>query len=99
PELPGPDERAVLRRDLGLDDGDVVVVFVGQLEDRKDPMTAILAAERARAAGAAIVLLLAGEGPLAESVAAREGAAVRYLGYRRDVPHLLGAADIFVAPS
>jgi glycosyltransferase involved in cell wall biosynthesis len=48
------------------------------------------------------LLVIAGEGPLAGSLAtaAREsGAAVRFLGQRADIPVLLAAADVVVVPS
>ncbi len=51
-----------------------------------------------------LVTLLAGEGPLENSLRAQcatlgLGNRVRFLGYRRDVPELLEAADIVVLPS
>ena len=51
-----------------------------------------------------LVTLLAGEGPLEQSLRAQCAALgldhrVRFLGYRRDVPELLEAADIVVLPS
>lgn len=48
------------------------------------------------------LLAIAGEGPMAGELAERSrvaGADVRYLGHRADVPALLGAADVVVAPS
>ena len=52
PLPPPPDlaERARTRAALGLEEGDLAVLFVGQLETRKDPLGAIAAVEAARLA-------------------------------------------------
>ena len=60
----------------------VAGLYLGQLEPRKRPLDAVAAAELAAARGAPLVLLVAGDGPLAGAVGARAGAAVRPLGYR-----------------
>lgn len=92
-------EREAAREELGLSGGEVVFVYVGQLEERKDPLAAARAAMAARAGGAPVTLLAAGDGPLAPELAACSGEAVRPLGRRSDVPRLLAAADAFVLPS
>jgi glycosyltransferase involved in cell wall biosynthesis len=94
-----PALRAAARAELGLADGDLAVLYLGQLEERKDPLTAVRAAERAVAGGAPLVLLVAGDGPLLDAVRAAAGPAVRVLGFRSDAPRLLAAADAFVLPS
>jgi glycosyltransferase involved in cell wall biosynthesis len=92
-------ERAAARAGLGLADGEVAALFLGELEARKGPLVAIEAAERARDRGAPLVLLVAGDGPQAAQVAARASGGVRVLGHRDDVPVLLAAAEILVMPS
>jgi glycosyltransferase involved in cell wall biosynthesis len=94
--LPARGDRRRVRVELGLADGDVLGVFVGQLEPRKEPLLAIAAAERA---GPPFVLALAGDGPDAAAVAARAGPAVRPLGFRTDLVDIFAAADVYVAPS
>jgi glycosyltransferase involved in cell wall biosynthesis len=94
-----PERRARARRSLGLGDEEVGVLFVGQLEERKDPLGAIAAVEAARASGAGLVLLIAGGGPLEQEVRARAGAAVRALGHRDDLGEVYPAADLFLLPS
>ena len=101
-ELPlplAPAERAAIRAELGLADGDVAALFLGELSERKGVLVAVEAAVRAAGAGAPLVLLVAGDGPQAADVRARAGAAVRPLGFRRDPERLLCAADLFVLPS
>jgi glycosyltransferase involved in cell wall biosynthesis len=43
--------------------------------------------------------LIAGDGPLRESLEARSGDGVTWTGFRRDVPELLASSDLFVLPS
>jgi glycosyltransferase involved in cell wall biosynthesis len=101
PLPPAPDRarRAATRAELKVGDDEVLFLFVGALEPGKDPLAAIAAAQAVRERGLPAVLALAGDGPLAGSVAAAEGAAVRPLGFRSDVWRLLEAADAFVLPS
>jgi glycosyltransferase involved in cell wall biosynthesis len=94
-----PARRVRTREAIGVGDSDLVALYVGRLESRKDPLSAIAAVEMARARGAPLVLLVAGAGPLERQVSVRAGAAVRPLGHRDDVDELYAAADLFVAPS
>jgi glycosyltransferase involved in cell wall biosynthesis len=94
-----PEQRARARSAVGLGEDDVGVLFVGQLEERKDPLGAIRAVEAARRDGAKLVLLIAGGGPLEQQVAAEAGPAVRLLGHREDLTDLHAAADLFLLPS
>lgn len=94
-----PEQRAEARRAVGLEEGAIGVLFVGQLEERKDPLGAIAAVEAARARGSELVLLIAGGGPLEQEVAAKAGPGVRPLGHRDDLADLYTAADLFLLPS
>lgn len=108
--VPGMAEVAALRAELG-GPGQPVVLAVGRLAGQKGFGTLIEAAARwqrpgpprpggPRSAGA--VLVIAGQGPLLARLrrqAGRAGAAVRFLGYRADVPALLAAADVVAVPS
>ena len=95
--------RAATRAALGLGD-EPVILTMARLDDQKGhrhliDALAILAARRPN-----LVTLLAGEGPLEDSLRAQCAALgiadrVRFLGYRRDVPEILEAADIVVLPS
>jgi glycosyltransferase involved in cell wall biosynthesis len=92
----GPDRksRAAVRREVGVGDTDVVAIWVGSLDERRDPVAAVRAAERA-----ATTLLVAGDGPLRSQVERAASDHVRVLGHREDVPRLLAAADIFLLVS
>jgi glycosyltransferase involved in cell wall biosynthesis len=94
-----PAARAAVRAALDLHDDAVAALYVGQLEPRKDPLTAARAAINAHARDHRIVLLIVGDGPQAAELGALGGPAVQLLGQRRDVSELLGAADVFVMPS
>jgi glycosyltransferase involved in cell wall biosynthesis len=94
-----PQERANARAVLGLADDAVAILYAGQLEPRKDPLTAVRATRIARRSDPRIVLLVAGDGPLADELESMRDEGVRPLGQRRDVDRLLAAADVFVMPS
>ena len=86
-------------RALGSATSEVGVLFVGQLEERKDPLGAIAPSRRRGRGGAELVLLLAGDGPLERQVARARRAGVRPLGHREDLADLYAAADLFLLPS
>jgi glycosyltransferase involved in cell wall biosynthesis len=99
PPPPDPVTRAELRDSLELPDSAVVVLYLGQLEKRKDPMTALRAVQRVHRQDPRVVLLLAGTGPCAPQLATAAGDETRMLGHRTDVERLLAGADVFVMPS
>jgi glycosyltransferase involved in cell wall biosynthesis len=101
--MPSPslEDRALARAALGLSPEATVGVFVGSLDDRKDPFVAARAAAAVAREGVPFVLLLVGDGPLRAELErfASENGSVRVVGFRDDVPALLAAADLFVLPS
>jgi len=99
PPTVDPERRTRARSALGLGESEVGVLFVGQLEERKDPLGAIRAVEAARRNGAELVLLIAGGGPLERQVAAEAGPGVRPLRHRENLDDLYAAADLFLLPS
>jgi glycosyltransferase involved in cell wall biosynthesis len=94
-----PEKREMARARLRLGQDEIVGLFIGRLEPRKEPLLAAEAADRARSADIDVVLLMAGDGPLAKAVKEAAGPAVRPLGFYRDVELLYAAADFFVLPS
>jgi len=90
------------REELGVEDGTTVIGTVGRLDDAKGYDVLIEAI--ARLAAPKVRLVLVGDGPrsglLRDLVRDRGlGHAVRFLGWRRDVPRVMAAFDIFAQPS
>ena len=89
-----PAQRAAVRHELGVADDEVVAIWVGSLDARKDPLTVVSAANET-----GIALIVVGDGPLRQEVAQAAGPKVFVLGQRNDVQRFLGAADIFITSS
>lgn len=92
------------RQKLGLGQGTFVIGAVGRLVPQKGHRYLIEAVRRMASAGEDVALAIVGEGPLLgrleEQVAAAElGRRVFFIGFRRDIPDLLAAFDVFVLPS
>jgi len=69
-------------------------IWVGSLDERRDPVAVVRAAERT-----ATSLVIVGEGALRADVERAARTHVRVLGQQDDVPRLLAAADFFVLMS
>jgi glycosyltransferase involved in cell wall biosynthesis len=97
-------ERAELRARLGVPAGAVCAAFVGKLQPVKDLGTLFAGAARARERGAAMHLLVVGEGaerPALERQAREAGLAVTFAGFlnQTELPSAYVAADLLVLPS
>jgi glycosyltransferase involved in cell wall biosynthesis len=100
--LPGPVGSAVresVRSELGLSSDAFAVLYAGELEPRKHPLTAAEAVLELSRSGEPAVLLVAGEGPLRRRLERLPPVAVRVLGFRDDLERLMAASDAFVMPS
>lgn len=92
------------RRELGLSDDDDVLVAIANLKPQKDPLTLMRAMPAVLRARPRAILLYAGDGDLRPTVEAEIarlgiGERVRLLGWRRDVPAVIGAGDVVVLSS
>jgi glycosyltransferase involved in cell wall biosynthesis len=97
-----PRER--VREELGFGGGDIVVGTLACLKPQKAPLDFIETARTALAIDRRMRFFIAGDGPERAAVEARIAAAglgdaVKLLGWRRDVPDLLHAMDIFLLTS
>lgn len=97
-------DREAARAELGLSPHDVVIGTVGRLEPEKDQATLLEAFRQVKGGNRPIRLLIVGDGRMAgelKSQAERIGVSDRtlFLGYRRDIPKLLAAMDVFVLSS
>ena len=93
-------DRTQVRAELGIAQDAPVVICVGEHSQRKNHETVL----RAAALLPEVEVLFCGVGekqPELEALAAELDIAhrVHFLGFRRDVPQLLGASDIFMFPS
>jgi len=92
------------RRRLGLETFDPLIGAVGRLSDEKGHLVLLRAFAAVLRNFPRAGCLIAGEGPARaalEAEAARLGisGSVRLAGFRRDVPGVLAALDLFVQPS
>jgi glycosyltransferase involved in cell wall biosynthesis len=99
-----PEVREEVRQELGIAQGETVLIFTGRLEVMKriDILLSALAGQLAQFPNTRLLLL--GEGTMKDKLmvqAQQSGIAerVHWLGFRRDVPRLLAAADVYVQSS
>lgn len=95
-----------LKKILGLDSKEKIIISVGALTEQKDHSTLLKAITCLKnlSPKSPFKLLIAGDGPLLNNLLqeARNldvDNIVQFLGFRQDVPNLLGASDIFVLSS
>ncbi len=93
-----------LRAEFGIGAGSPVVGLVGALAPQKGHEALIAAAPAILAAAPDTVFLCVGEGRLRERLQRRVdrvgiGGAFRFIGFRRDVPFLIGLCTVIAAPS
>lgn len=98
------DDRAAVRRELGLGDGDVVVGTVANLRRQKGYPDLLAAAQRALQVRTDVRFVAVGQGPDEAEVRAlrdRLGLGDRFalLGYRPDAIRVLSACDVFCLAS
>jgi glycosyltransferase involved in cell wall biosynthesis len=98
------DDRRAVRREMGVGDGEFVILQVARLDYLKDHATAVRTLARVLPHRPEARLVLVGEGPELGAIrdaVRRDGveAQVRFLGLRKDVARLLSAADLFLLTS
>jgi glycosyltransferase involved in cell wall biosynthesis len=95
-----PDAR--WRTEFGMAPGALVLTFVGRLVPIKRVDLLIDAVAQARATGVDVQLVIAGDGPLRPTLEARAaplGSAVRFLGFRGDLPAIAAGSDVAILTS
>ena len=98
------EDRAAWRSKFGIDPKAKVMLFVGRLVEYKNPLFAIEVLEHLRKSDPTVELLIAGIGPLSDSIKllAKEKRLESYVhlaGFRQDVPMLMLQSDILIWPS
>lgn len=89
--------RERIRSELGLKDGQILLLSVGELNENKNHVSVIRAI-----AGLDLVYVIVGKGEKKdelERVAREKGVDVRLVGFRNDVADFYDAADIYILPS
>jgi glycosyltransferase involved in cell wall biosynthesis len=99
-----PLERDRLRRELGIRSNEMLCVTVGRLSDDKGLPYLLEAARLVGRERDDVKWAIAGRGPLEQMLKTKCASMgldshVSFLGYRDDVPDLLGAADLLVVAS
>lgn len=104
--LPSRDERAVLRRSLGIGDEQVMILNVGRQEHQKGQVDLIATVPALTERLGDVVVAIAGrEGNASRTLASAidglsaDRSRVRLLGHRSDVNALMAAADVLVITS
>lgn len=92
------------RRELNLEDGELLVLGVGRLVANKDFATMMRAVALAQEKAPKLRLAIAGDGPEMENLRneiqrSGLGASARMLGVRTDVADLLAGCDVFMTTS
>lgn len=96
-------DRQKFRRDLGLADHSRVLLFAGRMVPEKNPVFAVDVLAEMRALDPATAGVFVGTGSLEEAVRRRcaelgVDEAVRFLGWRDDVPEIMCSSDWFILP-
>jgi glycosyltransferase involved in cell wall biosynthesis len=102
--LPARVDREAKRAELGVRLHKPLVVGVGNLKPQKNAEDFLAVAEEALRRVPEASFVFVGDGPLRARLEARAlakglSAKVRFVGWRRDVPELLAAADVFLLTS
>lgn len=95
---PSPEERRQARKKQGIKPDETVVISVGGLIKRKDPMTVIDRFKQSKVSSNGRLLLL-GDGPLKEQCRLAATESVEIAGHVTNVERYLKAADVFVSAS
>jgi glycosyltransferase involved in cell wall biosynthesis len=101
---PAKTDRDQMRRELGVNSGQILVTSVARLSWEKYPEDVVDVADRVLEENGRLVFAFAGTGPLEYRIRDRarrstRPAQVRVLGLRRDIPEILSATDIVVLSS
>lgn len=99
-----PEERRLVRRELGVPPDAVLACTVANLREQKDYPSVLAAARTALSAVPSLYWIAVGQGPLEAAMSQMKdrlglGDRFQFLGYRNDVAQILRASDLFVLGS
>ncbi|WP_051217462.1 glycosyltransferase [Paenibacillus assamensis] len=102
---PRPKDVSVLES-LGINDGDVVISYIGRLREEKDPFKFVRIMKKfneINSRNSEVIFLIIGDGELfgktRKMIEAQSISNVKLLGARDDIPHLLSITDIVASTS
>ena len=86
---------------LPINPGDIVITCIAELHPRKGHKYLLEAFTKLQATIPKLQLMLVGTGPLKGELNSKFGdhPNIHFLGWRKDIPQILKASDIFVLPS
>src|SRR5690606_32746235 len=98
------EDSGALRRELGLDEETLIVLFVGKVIPKKRPADVLRAAKRLQERNRAVHVVLVGSGELDEALrteAEALGVSVHFAGFKNqsELPYYYAGADVLVLPS
>ena len=91
------DEKAVLRKNLGLDANITYLIFIGRLSKEKNPEFLVAALKKMNRENIGLIML--GEGPLKKSLQAINYTQLIMPGFVSNVNEYILASDYYVSPS
>ncbi|SPF45876.1 putative Glycosyl transferase group 1 [Candidatus Sulfotelmatobacter kueseliae] len=96
-------DRLAFRRELGLGEEALILLFAGRMVPEKNPVYAVDVLSQMRRLHPAVIGVFVGSGGLDGDVRKRVtelrlDTAVRYLGWRDDVPEIMCCSDWFILP-
>lgn len=102
--FPDENRRSATRASLGISSSQPTVLAVGRFHEAKNHAGMLRAFAHVTQVHSNALLLLAGRGPLEDSIRAlaatlRLGNSVRFLGIRNDIPDLMRASDCYLMSS
>lgn len=95
-------DRSTKRRELGIDDKSTVIITVGELNTNKNHTQVLRALSELRKTNLHYLIVGTGENELKLKKMVKQLSLqnnVSFLGFRKDIPELLSASDIFILTS
>ena len=89
----------IIRDEFGIGSSDIVIIYVGRLEQVKGIAYLLEAAKNLSKRFENIRFLIVGDGPLRSKFEKHSNPQIILTGWRNDVANLLNASDIFILPS
>lgn len=102
--VPKPDSRLTIRSEFGIGERDTVIGFMCRMTQSKNPLIAMETCVSALSSMSDCHVLWVGDGPYLEPAKKTSAGTpvynrIHFAGFRKDVPELLSAMDVYLQPS